>query len=347
MSEPLRVLNVLATLDRGGTESFVMNIYRHLDLDKVQFDFVKHTDKSGDFEDEILSMGGRVFTAPRYLVYNRIPYERWWHKHFQLHQEHKVVHGHFFTLSSLYFDVAHKYGSKTIGHSHAAGMVIRNPKDLLVRRYCKRVGRHSDYRFACGQDAGKWLYGDASFEVIHNSIDVEQFQYNRELRRRLRSRYGLDEKLVIGNVGNFTIPKNHTFMVDIMRSIKDMTSGAVLLSEDVLFLGRRDDVSDLMQAMDVFLMPSLSEGLPVAMIEAQASGLPVVCSDAVTREAMVTNRVAFVPLDAPIELWRESILDYQNDVASREEGAVQVAAAGYEITETARKLQDFYIRICS
>ena len=365
MSELIRVLCVLATLNRGGTESVVMNLYRHINREKVQFDFIKHDTRVGDYEEEVVKLGGRVFTCPKYKAYNHMAYEAWWHRHFRMHPEHKIVHGHYFTLAAVYFRLAHRYKRVTIGHSHAAGMVIGNPKDLLVKAYCSQVARHCDYRLACGRDAGEWLYGDKPFAVVNNAIDTDAYRFSESIRATMRARLTLDDRLVIGNVGNFTIPKNHSFMIELFSELKNEVPSAVLmlvgdgprraefeeramrlgLADSVLFMGKRDDVPDLLQVMDVFFMPSLSEGLPVAMIEAQASGLPVVCSDIVTTEAKVTERVSFVSLDAPNAEWIRAIRSAAKIKAERSSAVQSVIDAGYDIRAVSYQMQDLYTRI--
>ena len=152
---PIRVLCVFSLLDRGGAESMCMNLFRNIDRNLVQFDFVKHTSKTCDFEKEIRNLGGRIYEAPQYKIYNHFAYCEWWDRFFKKHPEYKIVHGHYYTTSPIYFKVAKKNNRITIGHSHSSS-IDGKIKELLIRN----VQKYSDYCFACSNEAGKWLFPD-------------------------------------------------------------------------------------------------------------------------------------------------------------------------------------------
>ncbi len=354
---PVRVLCVFSTLDRGGAESMCMNLYRNIDREKVQFDFVKHTPERGAFEDEILSLGGRIYTAPRLKGYNFGSYLAWWNRHFKYHNEHHVVHGHFFTISPLYFYVAHKNNRVTVGHVHAS-RINGKIKNLLV----SLIEKNADYCLACSKESGNWVYPHRKFSVLKNALDTQLFSYNPEVRKEQREALGLDNDcLVLGTVANFSAVKNPLGLLDIFKYIHDGNASAKLLwvgdgslrndieqrikdyslNDSVILLGKRNDVPQLLQAMDYFLLPSLSEGLPVSAIEAQAAGLPCFISDTVTKEVDITGLCTFLP-NGEEKKWSESILA---NTVIRTDTSERIRKAGYDIKDTANRIENFYLQI--
>ena len=360
MNKPLRVLCVFSSLDRGGAESMCMNLYRHIDRSKVQFDFVKHTHSKGAFEDEIIALGGRIFEVPKYKVYNHISYCFWWKKHLKKHKEHRIIHGHFFTIAPIYFKVAKKFYCKTISHSHCTldnNMTIARRIKKYILSY---IEIYSDYCFACGQDAGEWLYPHRKFKVINNAIDTESFVFSEEKRAEIRKEFGIGNELVIGHVGNFAPVKNHRFLVDVFKIIHDKNPNSKLimvggndrsfienkvnslcLSDAVIFTGVRNDIADVLQAFDVFAFPSISEGLPVTVVEAQATGLKCFISDAVTKEVDLTGRCEFLSINDPM-LWAEKILS--SDL-TKVDTSSKIKEAGYDIKTTAKQIERFYLKL--
>lgn len=355
---PIRVLCVFSTLDRGGAESMCMNLYRNIDRQKVQFDFVKHTPRIGSFEEEIRSLGGRIFEAPRFKVYNYLQYAHWWNKHLEKHHEHQIIHGHFFSISAVYFRIAKLKGRKTVGHIHASAADSKL-KEILE----KQISRYTDYAFACSTEAGKWIYKERPFEVIHNAIDIEAFHFSESARLEIRRQLGLGDELTLGTVANLSQVKNPFGLLDIYREISRLIPQAKLLwigsgelkeavekriNEEnldgrVKMLGSRMDVPELLQAMDVFLLPSFNEGLPVSVIEAQASGLPCYISDRVTREADITGLCRFLPIDKP-KIWADEIARFNPCISQRNVGD-RIRKAGYDIKGTSLEMQEFYLSV--
>lgn len=359
---PIRVLCVFSRLDYGGAETMCMNLYRNIDKEKVQFDFVKHTHDECIYEDEIVSQGGRIYEAPIYRIYNNISYCKWWEKHLHAHPEHRIIHGYYFTVSSIYFRVAKKANCITIGHSHTANPVRSGFTDTLKDMMCKKVEQYSDYAFACGQTAGKWLFPQKKFNVLNNAVAAEEFSFNSGVRKMVREEFGWDTELVIGTVGRLNFAKNPYGILEIVertyRKRQDIKFlwvgdgeakneieneiGKRGLSSCIVLTGARKDVARLLQAMDVFILPSIFEGLPTAVIEAQASGLPCFISDTVTREAQITELCKFIPLD-DFDAWIDGIL--QIDITKRKDTQQQIVAAGYDVHTTAEWLEKFYIDI--
>lgn len=353
---PIRILCVMSTLDRGGAESMCMNLYRHIDRMKVQFDFVKHGHKVGMFEDEIKQLGGRIFEAPRYKIYNTLQYKEWWRQHLQTHPEHQVIHGHFFTISPIYFSVAQKMHRKTIGHIHAS-----SSDGFLKTQLEKRISTFTDYPLACSQQAGEWIYKDRPFTVLHNALDTSLFKYNENIRGNYRKCFGLSDVFALGTVANLSPVKNPMGLLDIFLNVRKVIPNTKLIwigeggqrkaieerihteniEDSVMLLGTRDDVPNLLQAMDAFLLPSFNEGLPLSVIEAQASGLPCLISDKVTKEADITGLCHFLPIEEPA-IWTEEL---SKIIVPRRDTSKEIMEAGYDIQSTSKWLEDFYVRI--
>ncbi len=367
MSSPIRVLCVFSTLDRGGAESMCMNLYRHIDRKKIQFDFVKHTSKIGAFEEEIIGLGGHIYEAPRYRIYNHLHYIVWWNKFLNLHPEYKIIHGHYFTISSIYFKVAKKNGRVTIAHSHGT----RAPKEaydnrikrIILDYLVRQIIFYSDYAFACSKDAGEWVFGDNPFIVLHNAIEVDRFKSNKAVGEVVRGELGLSNCFVVGNVSRFNVQKNPYATLEIFRQIHQKRPSSKLLwvgdgpmksdmeevvnklglKEYVLFTGVRDDVDRLLQAMDAFVFPSFYEGLGIAAIEAQAAGVETFCSNTIPQEVAITKLCHFLSL-SDLKLWVEGILEIPTGYV-HEDTADYIIKSGYQISENAKWLQEFYLSL--
>ena len=357
MNYPIRILCVFSTLDRGGAESMCMNIYRHIDREKVQFDFVKHTPNKGAFENEIIELGGKIYEAPEYKMYNHISYCKWWKHHLIEHPEHIIVHGHYFTISYEYLKVAKHYGRITIAHSHA-----KHLDSFLKNQLIKGVPKVSDYRFACSYDAGVWLFKDYTFMILKNAIDTNLYRFNQLIRDSYRSQLKLDDKFVLGTVANFHFVKNPFGMIDLFKRVHQKNENAVLvwvgegglrddiqkkieeerLQECIYLLGSRDDVPQLLQAMDAFALPSFSEGLGLVLIEAQAAGLPTYCADTIPTDVDITPLCKHLPLDQ-LDTWANQIIsDYKG---ARENTENLIMEQGYDIRDTSKWVQEFYLKL--
>ena len=376
--EPIRILNVVGRMDRGGIETLIMNVYRQIDRSKVQFDFLAHYGKeNADYNEEIRALGGRIYEMPVIKSTTKTYYGRFFtycralKKFFKEHPEYHVVHGHMTNTAAIYMPIAKKYGkvTHTIAHSHltqtqkTVSRLAALGTDVLRAPIRKEA---TDY-FACSEMAALWLYKQEDLDagrvhIIPNGVHTEKFDYNPEKRQAVRRDLGVEDAIVLGHVGRFFPQKNHSQLLDIFCHYHAVHPNAVLLlvgegelqeemrqkaerlglGDSVRFLGLRSDVEDLMQAMDLFLMPSLYEGLPVVGIEAQAAGLPMVVSTEITEELNITGQVHFVPLAEAPDVWAKVI----DDTIGRYERASTVEMmkkAGYDIETTAAFLQDFYL----
>lgn len=363
----IRVLHCVYGMNRAGLETFIMNIYRNIDRSKVQFDFLVRTPKKCDYDDEIYSLGGKIYYVPsrrRGIIKSLKIIDEF----FRNHNEYNIIHSHVSSLSDVtVLKMAKKYGVKCrIIHSHSTNQ-LGNPVHKFLHRYNQLFIKSyaTDY-FACSNSAAKWmypsnLYNKKEFKIIKNGIEPEKYIYNEDIRNRKRIELGVKDKFVVGHIGRFHPVKNHKFIVDIFHEIFKRERDSFLLlvgdgemreeiekkvedlglKNNVLFTGVRTDIPDLLQAMDVFLFPSIFEGLPVTLIEAQASGLKCFVSDnVITREVNVSNLVQFISLKNSAQHWAEKIL------ASRKYHRIStidsIRIAGYDIREIAKELQYWY-----
>lgn len=361
MMEPVCVLQVVTHMERGGLESMLMNYYRHIDRTKVQFDFLVHRQERAAYDDEIEVLGGKIYRLPRLVPWS-ISYLSALNRFFAEHPEYKLIHVHQDCLSAVILKVAMNHRvSVRIAHSHNANQ-DKNLKYPLKLLYKRSIPKYATKLFACGKDAGNWMFNGAKYQVINNAIETSTYTFSETRRKEVRRKLGIGEELVIGHVGRFNPQKNHPFLMDIFAALLKKEPNAVLLlvgggedmpkiqaraqslgiADHVRFLGVRSDVADLMQAMDVFVLPSLYEGLPVTMVEAQASGLPCIISDKVPPECILTEGlVDIMPLSASPETWAEKILEKR--AIPRTDRRAEIAAHGFDITTEAVKLQEFYL----
>ena len=358
---PIRVLQVVTHMDRGGLETMQMNYYRHMDHEKVQFDFLAHRQERAAYDDEIEALGGKIYRLPRLVPWSK-SYLAALNQFFADHPDYKVVHVHQDCLSSVILKVAAQNNVPVrVAHSHSANQ-DKNLKYPIKLWYKRGIPKYATNLFACGKGAGDWMFGGVSYQIINNAIEVAAYTYNPTKRQEMRRQLGLENEFTIGHVGRFNQPKNHPFLLAIFAVLMKKEPSAVLLlvgggedmpkiqakarelgiADHVRFLGVRSDVADLMHAMDVFTFPSLYEGLPVTMVEAQAAGLPCIISDKVPSECILTEELVDVmPLSAGTEAWANAILEKRN--TPRIDRSAEITARGFNITTEAVKLQEFYL----
>ncbi len=365
-NEPIRILHVFGEMNRGGAETLIMNIYRNIDREKIQFDFVVHTDKKCAYDDEIVSLGGKIHRVPKYRGKNHFEYVREWKKFIDNHSEYKIMHSHIITTAIFYLGYAKKRGMTTIVHSHSisSGKGMANKvKDIF--QIPLKWSNKLDYRFACSKTSGKWLFGDKQFKIINNAIDSEKFAFSVKVRDEIRTKLNISDEFVVGNVARFHPLKNHLFLLDIFSEIAKSKPNAILLllgdgdfreqieikinelnlTNNVKILGAVENVNDYLMAADLFLFPSLSEGLGVVLIEAQATGLECLTSDKVVPiEAKVTDLLEYVPLEKSAKIWAEKCLGHATGYERKNMTDI-IVANGYDIKTVTEELEKFYLQI--
>lgn len=365
----IRILHVLGTLNRGGTESMLMNIYREIDKSQIQFDFIIHTDKKCDFEEEIIELGGKIYHFPRYNFKNHFKYQKCWKDFFKNHKEYKILHGHIRGSAFLYLKIAKEYKLKTIMHAHSTAsrgnILERQVKNIL--RYFSR--RYIDCFFACSIEAGKWLFGNSivnnkNFKIIKNGIDIEKYSYSEEKRKTLREKLNIENKFIVGHVGSFTYPKNHEFILDVFNEVQKNIEDSILLlvgdgelknkivnkikklglEKKVILTGNVSNVNDYMCIMDIFLFPSLNEGFPVALIEAQTNGLKCFVSHTLTRDIIVIKELIKVcSLKMSPKKWAKEIIDNKNYERKKEIDII--GKKGYDSKKNIQKIEKLYLKL--
>lgn len=361
MDEPIRILQVVTYMGRGGLETMLMNYYRHMDRSRVQFDFLTHRQEKADYDDEIAHLGGKIYHLPRLVPWS-MRYRRALNQFFQSHPEYRIVHVHQDCLSSVILKAAQHNGVPVrIAHSHSSSQDkdIKYPVKLFYKRF---IPRYATQLFACGEDAGRWMFGGADFRILQNAIDVSAYQFHPEKRARVRSALRIpEENLVLGHVGRFSPPKNHLFLLDVFSSVHSQNAETTLLlvgdgelrpqieqkiqdlglGGSVILTGVRSDVPDLLQAMDLFVFPSLYEGLGIVVVEAQASGLPCIISEHLPSECNITSLVKRIPLRETSSAWANAILN--TDSAERDSLTSEISKAGFDIVQKAKWLQNYYL----
>ncbi len=364
MSEPIKILHVVGRMDRGGTETLLMNLLNSVNRKKYQFDFVEQTQDECGYDKEILSLGSKIYRAPQISAKSLGEYRNWWSQFYKEHPEYQIIHGHSRGSAPVYLDEAKKAGRITILHchsnSHGKGLngFIRYIWQIQLRK-C------AEYNFACSFGAGISQFGqNGKFKVIKNGIHINHYKWDVDIRETVKQELGLhDDDFVIGNVSRFEIPKNHTFLLQIFHEILCICPKARLvlvgqgsleenirkqakelgLVNKIIFTGVRSDVNRLLQAMDVFVFPSLYEGLPVSLVEAQAAGLPCFVSDKViSNEVDLTELMHHIPLESSPKEWAKQIVDGRISLENRRDTSKDIIAAGFDIKSTADMLCDFY-----
>ncbi|MBP9989136.1 MAG: glycosyltransferase family 1 protein [Ruminococcus sp.] len=371
MSEPIRILNLFTIMNRGGAETMVMNYYRSIDRSKVQFDFLVHRKERGAYDDEIEAMGGRIYRMCPIYPRNFRKYKKMLFEFFEVHPEYQIVHSHMSELGYFAFKEAKAHGVKcTICHAHNfpnfESETLGEKLKHLVRNYFKlRIRKYTDRMFACGEEAGIWLFGkynNHKFIRMNNAIDSQKFRWNEKFATQLRREMAIDDNFVLVHVGRFNPQKNHNFLIDIFNLVHYHNPDAILLlvgngeleervkqrvdllglSENVRFMGLRDDVEEILMAADVFVMPSLYEGLPVSIIEAQATGIKCVISNGVPSDCIITPNVDVINLSETDGIWANTILKYANGY-KRKDMCDTIVKEGFDIEENAKWLEEYYI----
>lgn len=366
----MRVLHYIGSMEQGGSQAMIMNIYRNIDRGAIQFDFVIHVGDITALAEEALSLGSKIIICPKFSAKNVRKYTNWWNTFFKEHPEYQIVHSHVRSTAAIVLTIAKKYGCKTIAHSHSTSS--GSGFSALVKNILQfRIRYVSDYFMGCSQVAGEWLFGKKicksdRYTNIRNAIDSQQYIYDKAIADSVRHEFGYsDGDFVVGHVGRFSEPKNHGFLLDTFKCLhkKDPKYKLLLvgdgelreeieqkikdngLCDAVTLTGVRPDVNRLMMGMDLFLFPSLYEGLGIVMIEAQATGCPCIASTGVPKEAKITDLVCYLSLDDSPEQWADYISS--TNKIERKNMNSSVMRAGYDINESALWLQDFYIGLNS
>lgn len=361
-----RILQVSYDMSQGGAETLIMNIYRHIDRNKVQFDFLLHGENKTAYEDEILSLGGRIYRIPRFLGYNKLSYDRNLKRFLTEHREYEIIHDHLMDSATETFRIAKKMGLKTIAHSHIAQ--YGSSVDSMIRFFFrKNICKVSDYRFACSREAGEWFYRNkADFAILRNGIETERFAFSSSMRKKTRNKLGLaDTDFVIGTIGRCVEQKNQRRAVEVFNDFckENINAKLVIVGEGplrkhleqqvknlgiddkVVFTGTLTNTNEVYSSFDCFLFPSLYEGLGIVLVEAQANGLPCVISSTIPREVdLIPSLVERVNLNESNKIWVEA-MKRMKPMDNRQEAPKLIKEAGYCINDIAKEMENFYLAI--
>lgn len=369
----IRVLQLNAgSKNFGGVSAFLYNIYTHIDKNKVQFDFLSpFVTTYGLHRKEIEDAGGRIFElgvkgniiTRKFDLYKKL-------KEFIKTNNYKIVH---INSGDFLFNIITVKAAKKAGvpiriiHSHSSGDHTKMLLKSILHYLLKFVpNKNATQLFACSDKAAKYMFSkkivlNKQYKIIKNGILTENFSYSEDKRNEVRNKLNLKDKFVVGNIGRFVAPKNHTFMIDVFAALIEKRPDAVLMlagtgeleetirkkvhdlriEDKVLFMGQHSDINDLYQAMDVFFLPSVFEGFGIVNIEAQSSGLICVTSDAIPEAADVTNTMIRLSLDSPVSVWVDSLISAEG--TERKNLADEVKKAGYDIRSVAKEMENYYL----
>lgn len=364
----VRVLHVVTHLNRNGLESRIMDIYRNIDRDKVQFDFLLHRPDDGHYGEEAKSLGANLYHMVSITPKHFFRYLRDLDRFFKEHKEIDIVHAHLNTLSTWVLLMAKKNGIKTrIAHSRNSAMehnfraLPKGFSKLFINNYCTE-------RFACSRMAGEWLFGKKevdkpTFHVIRNAFQVDKFIWNEDVRLKLRKELGLsDDELAFVDVSRFSDQKNHIYLLQIFEEILKIHPKSKLflvgggenqlkienfisqnnLNDSVILLGSRADVCDIYQASDLFLFPTKYEGFGTVVIEAQMTNLPIIAGDTIPHETKLCDCVKFMSIKENPIVWAKEAVKMAKDT-KRKNNISLLQESGYDITEQYHWMENFYI----
>ena len=364
--KPVRIAHIIGKLNAAGVEAVMNNYYRNIDHRKYQFDFFVDADGQCQPPQDLIDMGARYYIIP---PYQNLPKHLYVLYKYLKNGRYKIVHSGMNTLAvfSLFVAWLAKIPVR-INHSHSTagrGEYKRNVLKYALRPFAKLFA--TDY-CACSRYAGEWLFGKREVRkkkvtIFNNAIDVEKYHYNPKVREEVRKELGLEGKFVVGHVGRFCYQKNHNFLIDIFEAICKEEPEAVLLltgigelqddiknkvralglEKKVHFLGVRKDVDRLYQAMDVFVLPSFYEGLPVVGVEAQTAGLPCILSDQMTEDTSIIKETIMIPLTESARSWAKTILACRD--IRRRDTTSDINKAGFNIKIEAKKMESYYDKL--
>lgn len=367
MSEPIRILHMIGSLNVGGSQSMIINLHRAIDKSRAQFDYIIDHPGHLYYADIVKKLGGKIYEMPTFTGKNVFKVRKAWKNFFIDHPEYKILHSHVRSYASLYLPIAKKAGLKTIIHSHSTsngkglGSVVKS-----IMQYPLRW--QADHFFGCSREAGEWLFGkkvvnSEKYHILQNAIDTEQYRFNPEIRKEYRDKFGLGDKKTFIHVGRFHPAKNHTFLLNLFTEIQKRDANTVLLlagdgelrsaienqiaelnlQKDVLLLGSRSDVPQLLMAADCFLFPSVWEGFGMVAVEAQAVGLPCICSDSIPESVKVGKKCRFISTNN-MDDWIDVALMMvsKKEYFEKNDTFVDVINAGFDIKASALSLTTFY-----
>lgn len=359
---PIRVLVIIPGLNVcGGMESFIMNYFRNIDRSTIVFDFITHDISENSYKDEIFQLGGKIYKLPRFSVSN-IKFIKKEYEKILKRNDYRIIHCNMANAAFIYLKIAQKFNIPVrILHSHqdkASDNLLHALRNFPLIRYGVKF---SNVNIACSKQAGQYLFRKNDYTIINNAIDYSKYTYKDTIREHLRKQFKLEDKFVIGHTGRLTAQKNQEFLIDIFLKIKEKKDNAHLLligeGEDrnklerkindynlekaVTFLGSRKDIDNLLQVIDLFIFPSLYEGLGISLLEAQAASLICFCSETIPKEVDISGNVHFLSLKKSSKEWGEYILNIM-EIPNKRTPNIQLNK-NYDIKNNSKVLLNLYL----
>lgn len=366
MSKPIRVLHCLiGSMNVGGIENMLMQMYRCIDKEKVQFDFLVHDYNENYYEKEIKELGGKIYRIP-YVSKKPFEHIKQFKALLQNHPEYRIIHIHT-TYSIMITDAkeAKKMGRTVIIHSHNTDAPLK--RKLIHKLLKNRFSKYADYKVACSKIAGEWLFPAKCYDSVMfwpNAKQLEKYKFSEDIRKKIRREEVLNEAFIIGNIGRLSYQKNQELLIEVFLEILREKPNAVLwlvgdgedrekleniinkrgIEDKVKFWGNVDNVNELLFAMDVFVLTSRYEGLPVVLVEAQATGIPLVIPHYIAKETCVQKEIYFINEPLNKSEWKNKILKI-NTNRERKDCYNLISESDFNIYNWVNKVEKFYLNI--
>lgn len=364
-NKPIRIVHFVSSISKSsGVMGVIMNYYRNIDTSKIQFDFIYFKTFENNYHQEISELGGRTYlvSSPKRLL----KFQNDMNNIFSFY-EYRIIHNHEVYLNGILSYIIKNKNIKIISHSHNTELSDRRISKLRNKILCHNINKTADIRLSCSEKAGESLYGvNTNFEVIYNAVDTNEFEFNQQKRQKMKEKLSIEDRVIIGHIGRYNHQKNHMFLIDIFKELNKKNPNALLLligegplkeevlkkieylnlTESVIMLDFQNNISDYLQVMDIFVLPSLYEGLPVVGVEAQANSLPCVFSDNITREVGLLYETEFLSLKLNANTWADKINNMLGDISytlKRQESRKEhIINKDFDIVDSTRKLEYIY-----
>lgn len=365
--DKIKILQYTGTMNMGGAETLLMNLYRNMNRNKYEFHFVTHSKKKCYYYDEIIKLGGKIIYIDHPTIKNFKKYSQDFKKIIKNNGPYNAIHSHVQLFNGIVLREAKRNEiPNIISHAHLNGDYSRKTiKRIIYKNFSKYlINNSATYRISCSNDSGKYLYGNREFKLLNNAIDINKFKY--EYSNTLIEELGLKkDNKIITHIGSFKEAKNHNFIIEVFRELvnKDNRYELVLvgkgnleeiikkkvieygIEKKVHFLGLRDDIPQILKSTDIFFMPSILEGLPVVLVEAQAAGVSCVISNTIPKECdMGLNLINFLSLNENIETWVDLIINTKKNYSSFHERKNKILKCGYDLEKNIKFLEELYAK---
>lgn len=362
----IRIIHFVSSIDiNSGVMNVIMNYYRYINKNKYQFSFIYFLNSEKTYEQEIIELGGEVYKI------SKPSFSLLWIRQLEKILAEKRKNYHIFHNHEVYLSFILKYLSKYMGlnrfivHAHATKYSDKFISSIRNKILCTPLRFMNYEKMACSKAAAQFLYRNVlDTYILNNAIDIEKYEYNNDLRIKLRELYQIPEDtLVLGHIGRMVTQKNPIFVLRILEELMEKQNCVLVfigtgtlydtviefakkknLEKNIIFLQKRTDIHELLNVMDIFLLPSLYEGLPLVCIEAQANGLPCIISDNITKEVVLSEICQQISLDLPIHIWVSKIMELykSTNIITRKQEIPNIYNTPFNIKKEVKKLEEYY-----